>query len=119
NKNKEIYTLGYSSTQSIEGLSPVILLYLLYEKEIKLTELTKLKGWVTNKGRTLKGRLFREGQYFTHEELLDELICTQHPSAIFQLANIYFSNRNKAMKSIVDIANRIEIDPSATLNLSG
>lgn len=119
NKNKEIYTLGYSSTQTLEGLSPLILLYLLYEKEIKLTKITELKGWATNQGRTLKGRLFSEGEYFTHEELLDELIYTQHPSAIFQLANIYFGKRNNSMKAIIDIANRIEINPSATLNLSG
>lgn len=95
------------------------MLYLLYEKEIKLTKITELKGWATNQGRTLKGRLFSEGEYFTHEELLDELIYTQHPSAIFQLANIYFGKRNNSMKAIIDIANRIEINPSATLNLSG
>ncbi|HEY4599895.1 MAG TPA: UDP-N-acetylmuramoyl-tripeptide--D-alanyl-D-alanine ligase [Cerasibacillus sp.] len=118
-RGKQLFRLGYINTQAIEGISPILFLYLLFKKGIRYEETCYLNQWPTNKGMSIANKPFNKGQLFTHRELVDELIETQHPSAIFELAYLYFGSRHKAMHEIMDLAESFEITSSATLNLSG
>lgn len=118
-EDKKIYEAGSTQLRSIEGLSHIILLLLLLQKQIKDDEPSVLQRWATNKGVSINHKAFRTNTVFSYEELLAELMCTQHPSATFQLAHDYFGSRNKALKEIVRFAEKEKISPSATYNLTG
>lgn len=118
-KRKTIFQHGNTHTQSIEGIGPILLLYLLLNKGIRYEEKCELNKWPTNRGKSMSGKPFKTGQIFTHRELIDELIQTQHPSAIFELAYLYFGSRKKAMQEISKLNEKINLKSSATLNLTG
>lgn len=112
-------TYGYNMSKSIEGLGPILLLYLLLEKGIQQEKQTKLHKWPTNKGLTIHKKPYKRAVTFTHEELIEELIYEQHPSAVFQLAYLYFNSRYEAMKAINTLHKQLQLSQSATLNLTG
>ncbi|WP_339165301.1 UDP-N-acetylmuramoyl-tripeptide--D-alanyl-D-alanine ligase [Siminovitchia sp. FSL W7-1587] len=118
-ENKEIFHKGYLQTKSIEGIGPIILLLLLFQMGIQDQKVSRLNRWPTNEGVSINQKPFHFGQTFTHRELAEEVMLTQHPSAVFELAHLYFSNRNKAMKEITKLVEMLDITPSAALNLTG
>lgn len=116
---KKKVQLGSPLTTSLEGLSPIILFILLLKKDIRDNTVTSLKNWATNKGASMHQKAFTENERFSHKELMEELLHTQHPSAIFQLANMHFGKRNNALIEIEKFAKEITLSPSSTLNLTG
>ncbi|MBD8007637.1 Mur ligase family protein [Bacillus norwichensis] len=116
---QEIFSIGYPSSQGIEGIAPVLLLMILLKKGIQFQEVTNLKNWPTNNGESIGNQPFKTGEKFSHRELVEELIQTQHPSAIFELVNIYCGSRRSAMEKILKASQSLKITPAATLNLSG
>lgn len=118
-EKKKIFTRGATASQTIEGLGHLVLLLLLFNKRVDPQTQTNLKGWSTNKRKSIHGKPFQKNERFTHEELVEELMITQHPSAIFELASIYFGSRNGAMKEISQFSKDTKLSPAATLNLTG
>lgn len=114
-----IKTYGYRHSKSIEGLGAILFLKLLLQKGVNKQGLTKLSKWPTNRGKTIRGKPYKTNTYFSHKELLEELIYKQHPSAIFELARIYFGSRNKAMQAVTNLAHKKGLHVSAALNLTG
>ncbi|HLR78993.1 MAG TPA: UDP-N-acetylmuramoyl-tripeptide--D-alanyl-D-alanine ligase [Bacillota bacterium] len=119
NKNIKVFEKGYINTKAIEGISPLILLILLFEKGIQYEKVNRLNSWPTNRGVSIHQKPFKTGQSFTHRELVEELIQRQHPSVIFELAYLYFGSRTNAMFEITKMTHSLGVSSSATLNLTG
>lgn len=116
--NEEIFAKGDPHSTAIEGLGPVILLYLLYKKGIQ-NDVVELQRWPTNKGTSIRNKPFKTGERFSLRELLAELKITQHPSATYELANYYYGSSSKALKEIEKEAKSIGLTSCAALNLTG
>lgn len=117
--NQEVSSFGYRNSQAIEGLGPLILLYLILRRGIKERNISRLQKWPTNRGETVRGKPFKTGIFLSDRELLEELIKTQHPSATFELAYRYFGNRNRAMQAITTFVTQHKLSLSSALNLTG
>lgn len=117
--NDKLFSKGSALSQSIEGLGHIVLLLLILKKRTQKGNQTTLNKWRTNEGFSLFGKAFKTGEVFSHQELIEELIHTQHPSATFELSFINFGTRNKAMKKVVEYADSIGLSPSSTLNITG
>src|SRR5699024_5519752 len=117
--NQEVSSFGYRNSQAIEGLGPLILLYLILRRGIKERNISRLQKWPTNRGKTVRGKPFKTGIYLSDCELLEELVKTQHPSATFELAYRYFGNRNRAMQAITTFVTQHKLSLSSALNLTG
>lgn len=118
-KEQIMLTLGHTTSQAIDGLAPIVLLYLLLEKGMNDNKEVHLQNWATNDGASVDRKLIQTNNIFTLRELLDILYETQHPSAIYELANNYYKKRNDAMHAIVTFSAENGINPSAVLNLTG
>lgn len=114
-----ILSIGYTKTQSLEGLGAIILVYVLLEKGIRQDHQAPLKNWTTNKGKSIMNRRFITGEIFSDKSLFQELLVTQHPSAVFELASRYFNGRNKAMAQIVQTREKYNLASESALNLTG
>ena len=117
--NLAIFAEGDIKSRAIEGLGPLILLYLIGQMEMDADEQILLKKWPTNAGRSIHGKPFKTGQAFRVNELIEELTHTQHPSATYQLADYYFGNIRRAMDAIRTFAGENELYPAAAINLTG
>ncbi len=113
------FVSGNPNSRAIEGLGPLILLYLLYKDGKPENQQVQLNKWPTNRGYSVTRKPFRTGTSFTTRELLEELKQTQHPSAIFELSYIYFDSRNRAMKKISLLSKSLDLTSCSTLNLTG
>lgn len=119
-KKKQImYTNGSQYVKSLEGLGAIILLLSLLRKGYPNKRNITLKKWATNKGASIKNTPFKAGQVFTIEELMEELMQTQHPSSVFELALSIYGSRNKALEQVNMIRKNCDIHEAATLNLTG
>src|SRR5699024_11336330 len=67
-KNIKFFEEGYINTKAIEGISPLILLILLFEKGIQYEKVNRLNSWPTNRGVIIHQKPFKTGQSFTHRE---------------------------------------------------
>lgn len=117
--NKIVYESGYTHSQSIEGLGPILLFYLLMNKGIKKNNREPLKKWPTNLMKSSNPKAYTEGMVFSDEELVKELLSNQHPSGIFELASRYFQTTKKAMVHIEEIRDKLELPKETSLNLTG
>lgn len=118
-KQRVIYTQGSKYVSSIEGLGAIIfILLVLKEKSIKNKQ-TKLKKWATNQGTSIYQKEFRIGQKFSLEELVEEVIQTQHPSAIFELADSLYGGGKEAFKEMNTIRKKCELAEETAFNVTG
>lgn len=117
--NKLLKSYGYKSTESVEGLGVILLIYLLFEKGINIEREAPLNQWITNKGSSIYSKHWKKGVLYSDGELFEELILTQHPSAVYELAYRYFGSRVKAMSNIDKLLNHLDLKKECALNLTG
>src|SRR5699024_12455244 len=96
NKNIKVFEKGYINTKAIEGISPLILLILLFEKGIQYEKENRLNSWPTNRGVSIHQKPFKTGQSCTDRELVEEHMQRQDPSVIVELTYLYYSSRTNA-----------------------
>lgn len=102
-----------------EGLGWLGLLINVLQETESLPEESKLQNWSTNVGESIKGVKFTAGNSFSTQELISELLVTQHPSAIYQLAYLWKKEIRKSYEVVKDTLKSKGIPDRTVHNLTG
>jgi UDP-N-acetylmuramyl pentapeptide synthase len=110
---------GFPKASNLEGIAHILLCMSVLDSQVDLSKTVTLRDWPTNSGESVGGTAFQRGESFTIGDLVEELLRTQHASAIYQLGYSVFGSVSNALRDIQNYAERLQIHEKAVLNLTG